>query len=139
MLSRFSLKAKTLAMVALMVLCSSTGDVLLSKGMKQVGSVNFASLGALASTFLHILGNGTLWLGIAFLTLYTVSYMVVLSWADYSYVQPTAAIGYAIVPLLGYLVLGERVTPVRWSGVFFICLGVLVISLTQPRTTELRT
>jgi drug/metabolite transporter (DMT)-like permease len=136
MLSKVSLKAKTLAMVAVMVSCSTAGDLLLSKGMKQVGSVSFASPGALATAFLHIVANGIVWLGILFLTLYTVSYMVVLSWADYSFVQPTAAIGYAIVPLLGYLLLGESVTAIRWAGVAFICTGVVLITRTHPRTTE---
>jgi drug/metabolite transporter (DMT)-like permease len=136
MLSKISLRAKTLAMVAIMVSCSCTGDILLSKGMKQVGEVSFNSFGALASTFLQIIGNGRVWLAILFLSLYTLSYIVVLSWADYSYVQPVAAIGYAIVPLLGYLVLGESVTMLRWAGVAFICLGVLLITRTQPRTTE---
>jgi drug/metabolite transporter (DMT)-like permease len=123
-------------MVAIMVLCGSTGDVLLSKGMKQIGGVSFHSAAALAGTFLQILQSGTVWLGISFLVLYTVSYMVVLSWADYSYVQPAASIGYAVVPLLGYFVLGESVTAVRWAGLMFICLGVLLITRTHPRTTE---
>ena len=136
MLSKFSLKARTLIMVALMVSCSTTGDLLLSKGMKQVGSVSFASPAALGTTFLHILANGTVWLAILFLTLYTISYMIVLSWADYSFVQPVAAIGYAIVPLLGYLLLGESVGPSRWAGVALICMGVVLITRTHPRTTE---
>lgn len=136
MLSKLSLRAKTLAMVAIMVSCSSTGDLLLSKGMKQVGTVSFASFDALASTFLQIIGNGTVWLAIFFLSLYTLSYIVVLSWADYSFVQPVAAISYAVVPLMAYLVLGESVKPLRWVGVIFICLGVLLITRTHPRTTE---
>lgn len=133
---KISLRARTHALVAMMVVCSSTGDVLLSKGMKEIGTVSFASLGALAAIFLHIVGNATVWLGIAFLILYTVSYMVVLSWADYSYVSPASAVGYAVVPLLGYLVLGETVTSQRWAGVLLICVGVLLITRTQPRTTE---
>lgn len=136
MLTGINLRAKTLVIVALMVMCSSTGDIVLSRGMKQVGSVSFASAGALGSSFIHITSSATVWLGILLLSLYTVSYMVVLSWADYSYVQPASAVGYAIVPLLGYLVLGEPVNSLRWVGVLCICLGVLLITQTHPRTTE---
>jgi drug/metabolite transporter (DMT)-like permease len=62
--------------------------------------------------------------------------MLVLSWADYSYVQPATAMGYVIVALLGHFVLHETVTPLRWIGISLIFLGVLVVGHTPPRTTE---
>ena len=64
--------------------------------------------------------------------------MLVLSWADYSYVQPASSAAYGVVALLGYLVLGETVTPMRWVGVLVICLGVFIVGHTPPRTTESR-
>ena len=36
--------------------------------------------------------------------------MLVLSWADYSYVQPASSVAYGVVALLGYSVLRETVT-----------------------------
>ena len=53
-----------------------------------------------------------------------------------------AGIGFSFVArvvaaaLLGHFLLGEVVTPLRWAGVSVICLGVLVVGQTQPRTTE---
>jgi drug/metabolite transporter (DMT)-like permease len=32
--------------------------------------------------------------------------------------------------------LHEQVTPRRWVGVALICLGVLLVGQTKPRTTE---
>jgi drug/metabolite transporter (DMT)-like permease len=136
MLSTTSLRTKTLTLVVLMVLSSAVGDVLLSKGMKQIGSVNVSSFGSLGAAFLRTVEDQTIWMGIACLLLYFVFYLVALSWADYSYVQPASASGYAIVPLLGWLVLGEVVTPMRWMGVALICAGVALIGGTPPRTTE---
>jgi len=137
-LDTINLRVKTLAAVALMVMCSSMGDILLSRGMKQIGAVNISSAGALGQTFVRILINGSVWTGIALLIFCTMIYMIVLSWADYSFVQPSAAFSYAIVPVLGYLVLGEPVKTIRWAGVLFIVLGVFLISRTAPRTTEPR-
>ncbi len=137
MFATIDLKTRTLALVVLMVLFSSVGNVLLSKGMKQIGPVNINSPGSVGEAFLRTVGDKTIWLGIACLMLFFVFYLVVLSWADYSYVQPASASGYAIVPLLGYLVLGEVVTRTRWMGVALICLGVLLIGRTPPRTTEI--
>lgn len=60
--------------------------------------------------------------------------MLVLSWADYSFVQPASSLAYGVVALLGYTVLGERVSPLRWMGIAIICLGVFVVTRTGLRT-----
>jgi len=41
-----------------------------------------------------------------------------------------------MVALLAHFVLREVVTPMRWIGVVIICLGVVVVGQTPPRTTE---
>ena len=41
----------------------------------------------------------------------------------------------AVVAVLGYAVLGEDVSPMRWLGVIVICVGVFVVGRTSPRTT----
>jgi len=38
--------------------------------------------------------------------------------------------------VLGHLMLGERISPLRWAGIAVICLGVFVVGRTHPRTTE---
>ncbi len=131
-----TLRAKTYVLLVLIVAFASVGNVLLSKGMKQVGAVNDWSAAALADLLGRTLSNATIWLGIGSLLLFFVFYLLVLSWADYSYVLPASAAGYAVVPLLGYIVLGEAVTSARWAGVALICLGVALVGRTPPRTTE---
>ncbi len=131
-----ALRTRTYVLVVLMVLCSSVGNILLSKGMKQIGAVSLASPGSLAEAFVQTVRNATIWLGITGLLMFFVCYLVVLSWADYSFVQPASASGYAIVPVLGYILLGEVVPSTRWLGVACICLGVLLVGRTPPRTTE---
>jgi len=134
-----TLRKKTIALLVLMVFFGSMGDILLSKGMKQIGAVDLWSAAALQSVFLQAFTSGTIWLGIASLLLFLVCDLLVLSWADYSFVSPACATGYAVVPLLGYLLLGETVTAVRWAGVALICVGVALVGVTAPRTTAART
>jgi uncharacterized membrane protein len=126
---------RTYGLLASMVLFSSVGNVLLSKGMKQVGEVADFSPPALLSVFLKTFTNGSIWLGIFSLMLFFISYLLLLSRADLSYVLPASAIGYAVVALLGYLLLGESVSTMRWIGVFFICGGVVLVGGTAPSTT----
>lgn len=129
------LRFKTLVMVLLMVVCANTGDLMLKRGMSQIGEVTI-SFSGLLHTFVSTLHNGTIWLGILFLIGFTFSYMTAVSWADYSYVMPAGAFGYAIQTMLAVLVLHEVVTPRRWVGVAMICIGVLLVGQTKPNTTD---
>lgn len=126
---------KTYVLLVLMIAAGSTGDILLSKGMKQIGEVSDWSAAALFDVFLRTFTSSTIWLGISLLIVFFVCYLLVLSWADYSFVLPASATSYAIVPLLGYLLLGEMVSPLRWTGVALICLGVALVGLTPHSTT----
>jgi uncharacterized membrane protein len=129
------LRIKTLVMVLAMVVCANAGDLLLKRGMTEIGTVGI-SASALSRAFWMTVTSGTIWLGIIFLIGFMVSYMTVLSWADYSYVMPAGAFGYAILTLLAVIFLHESVSPKRWVGVVLICVGVLLVGQTKPRTTE---
>jgi drug/metabolite transporter (DMT)-like permease len=126
---------KTYLLILLMVIFGPLGNVLLGKGMKRIGPVNIRPAEAL-DLLSRVLTSGTIWLGIASLITFFVAYMLVLSWADYSYVQPASSVAYGMVALLAHFVLREVVTPMRWVGVVIICLGVVVVGHTPPRTTE---
>ena len=130
------LRLKTLLMVLAMVVCANAGDLLLKHGMAQIGAVEL-SLSGIARAFLLTVTSGTIWLAILFLIGFMVSYMTVLSWADYSYVMPAGAFGYALLTFLAVVFLHESVSPRRWIGVVLICVWVLLVGQTKPRTTEI--
>ena len=135
MASEKRLRIKTLLMVLAMVVCANAGDLLLKRGMTEIGAVKFTA-GGLTHAFGMTVSNVTIWVGILFLIGFMISYMTVLSWADYSYVMPAGAFGYAILTLLAVIFLHESVSPKRWIGVVLICLGVLLVGQTKPRTSE---
>ena len=124
-----------MVMILAMVVCANTGDLLLKRGMTKIGAVEISAAGLRHALFLTVT-NGTIWLGIFFLTGFMISYMSVLSWADYSYVMPAGAFGYATLTLFAVTFLHEAVSPRRWIGVILICFGVLLVGQTKPRTTE---
>ena len=124
-----------MVMILVMVVCANTGDLLLKRGMTKIGAVEISVAGLRHALFLTVT-NGTIWLGILFLTGFMISYMTVLSWADYSYVMPAGAFGYATLTLFAVTFLHEAVSPRRWIGVILICFGVLLVGQTKPRTTE---
>jgi len=132
------LRGKTCLLILLMVVFGPLGDVLLGKGMKQIGAISSWSPTAFAHLFTRAFSSPLIWCGIGSLLLFFVAHLLVLSWADYSFVQPASATSYLVVALLGVLWLGEAVTSMRWTGVLTICLGVVLVGGTPPRTTEQR-
>jgi uncharacterized membrane protein len=101
-------------------LCASIGDSLLSRGMKQVGSI---SLNHFSDLILAVL-NPSVALGILLLLGFFASYMIALSWADLTYVLPATSLGYVLLTLIAKFFLHETVTTSRWIGVLLISAGV---------------
>ena len=135
MASERRLRIKTLVMVLSMVVCASVGDLMLKRGMSQAGTVQFTGSG-LAQALQTMMTSATIWVGILFLLGFMASQMTVMSWADYSFVMPAGAISYALQTLLAVVILHEAVSVKRWIGVVLICLGVVIVGRTKPRTTE---
>ena len=127
---------KTSILLVLLVVLNSAGNFFFGLGMKRIGALQGWSRAALHSAFIAIFSNAWIWLGIVSMLLFLATLMLVLSWADFSYVLPATASMYAVVPLLGHFVLGESVTGLRWIGVALICLGVVFVGRTPPNTTK---
>lgn len=127
---------KTYALILLIVIFGPLGNLLLGKGMKGLGTKPAWTPDELARFVTFVLKSEVIWLGIGSLIVFFAAYTLVLSWADYSYVQPASAFAYGTAALLGHFVLGEMVSAVQWAGIMVICLGVFIVGRTPPRTTE---
>jgi drug/metabolite transporter (DMT)-like permease len=132
------IRIKTYVSILFMVILYPLGDVLLRKGMSDLAMSIHWTGPEIAATGARVFTSATIWFGVACLIAYLLAEMLVLSWADYTYVQPASAVAYGVVALMGHLMLGEDVSPTRWLGVFVICLGVLIVGRTSPRTTGTR-
>ena len=121
---------KTRIMTVIVVLTQVLGDYFLSLGLRQVGSL----VGRPPIAFIVALTNSWVTLGVALLILWLFSHMVLLSWADLSYVLPVTSIGYVLIALTGRFFLHETVSPARWCGVVMIVAGVILVGRTMPST-----
>ena len=132
-----TLQLRTYAMLVPVALFAPTGNVLLGKGMRQIGELRSHSPAAVITFFRSAFASPWIWLGIACLLVFLVCYMIVLSWADYSFVMPVSAITYGVAALMGHWLLGEIVTPERWLGVALVCFGVLLVTRT-PSSSQVQ-
>jgi drug/metabolite transporter (DMT)-like permease len=129
------LQLKTIPLILVSIILGPLGNVFLGKAMKRVGSLSSGRILDLVPIASRVLMSGYIWLGIACLLAFFIVHMLLLTWADYSYVQPATSLSYVSITILSYLVLGEVISPLRWLGVTVICLGVFVVGRTSPSTT----
>lgn len=125
---RARLLLKTRILTVIVVLTQVVGDYFLSRGLHQVGSL----VGRPATAFILAFLNPWVAVGVALLILWLFSHMVLLSWADLSYVLPVTSIGYVLIALTGRFFLHESVSMLRWCGVLLIVAGVIVVGRTAP-------
>ena len=114
----------TLLWVGVASLAGGLGHVILAKGMKVVGAT------AGDSPLGRTLSNPWVLLGVALQATFFFIYMALLSREDVSKVLPLTTLNYIIVALLAQVLLAEPVTPLRWTGIGFIVLGVFLVGRT---------
>ena len=121
------LRFKTWICATVVVLSNVFGNFFLKKGMPPKLPTPWS--------YITVLFDPWVALGVVLLILWMMSRMTLLSWADLSYVLPVTAIGYVLVAVLGRVFLDERISVKRWAGIALIVAGVALVSLgTAPRT-----
>lgn len=120
---------KTAVMIAIIVIADSAGDVLLTKGMRQVGEVSSIAPRELWDIARRALRNHHFLASLLFMALHFIGFLAVLSWADLSFVFPATALVYVVTTLAAKFILGETITLPRWAGTVLVCLGVGLVSL----------
>ena len=119
---------KTIVIMVLAVTAGTVGDLLLAKGMKELGDISAMNLRGMFNVAFQALTSPKLILGTAMLTVFFVLWLAVLSWEDLSVALPMQALNYVLVAFLSQYFLGEVVTPMRWAGTILVCAGVFLIT-----------
>jgi uncharacterized membrane protein len=120
--------AKTRVFTALVIVTNVLGNLLLSLGMRRIGSL----IGQPALAYIAALFHPGVACGVSLLIVWLISQMTLLSWADLSFVMPVTSVGYVLSALMGRVFLHEQVSWRRWIGIGIIMLGVLLVSRTHP-------
>ena len=119
---------KTLVIMLLAVTAGTVGDLLLAKGMKELGDISAMNMRGIFNVALQALTSPKLVIGTAMLAIFFFLWLAVLSWEDLSVALPLQALNYVIVAFLSHYFLGETVSPLRWGGTILVCIGVMMIT-----------
>jgi len=104
--------------------CNGTGDVMLKRGMENLGPIRLSHWTHVFNAFL----DPWVIFGILCLAGFFYAYLTALSWADLTYVLPATALGYVVTTLLSRYFLEEHISIWRWSGVLLISAGVGLVT-----------
>ena len=124
------LKWKTRVFAIIVILSNAFGNFFLDRGMR----------GRITTTPIeYVTAILTPWvmLGISLLSLWLLSRMALLSWADLSYVLPVTSLGYVASALIGHFLLNEHITPQRWGGTLLIVAGTVLVGMGTHAGDEL--
>ncbi|HKV92748.1 MAG TPA: DMT family transporter [Candidatus Angelobacter sp.] len=131
-------KLKKVLIYLAIACCNGTGDVMLKRGMDDLGQIHLSHWTHIFNAFL----DPWVLLGITCLAGFFYAYLTALSWADLTYVLPATAFGYVVTAFLSRFFLHEAISPWRWAGVILITCGVGLVargpSLTErhPKQTQ---
>lgn len=110
------------------VSAGTIGDLLLAKGMKELGDISGMNLRSIVNVAIQALTTPKLVVGTAMLAIFFFLWLAVLSWEDLSVALPMQALNYVLVAFLSQYFLGEIVSPMRWAGTILVCIGVMLIT-----------
>ncbi len=113
--------------VFLTITATVVGQLLLKKGMAQVGEVPPEPLRAvwfLAGAFL----NGRVLAALALAVVAALGWMAAVSRLPLSYAYPFMATTFPLVLLFSRVMFAEQISVLRWTGIVVIWLGVILVS-----------
>ena len=118
-----------LAILAI-VLSSSAGDVLLSRGMKQIGDLGkVRRKHGLNFVMLQIFRNRYFLMGVVCMAISFYSLLFGLSWNEVSLIGPAAAsLTFVANAFAAKIFLRERVDRRRWAAALFVAAGVVLMA-----------
>ena len=123
--------SKTRLFAVIVVLTNVIGNFALSWGMKHGGDMDGSPM-----SFVRVVFNPFVLVGIVFLAGWVLSRMALFSWADLSFVIPVTSIGFVLNAVMGAFFLSEQISPMRWMGTLCIVGGTVLVGLTQVSTTK---
>lgn len=123
-------QASVWAMIGVIVLLATTGDVLIAGAMRQIGDFDvIRGHSGFKGAILAVLCNARFFFGVLCMALSFFSLLFALSWADVSLVAPaSAALTFVTNAFAAKWILKENVDGRRWIAAVCVCTGVFFLS-----------
>lgn len=119
------------AMIAVIVLSATVGDVLIAASMRAIGDLDeIRAERGLGGTIAAVIGSPRFLFGVAMMTLSFFSLLFALSRANLSLIAPaSASLAFVTNAIAAKIFLHENVDRRRWIAAALVCAGVAFMAL----------
>ncbi len=118
--------------LALSVVFVTASELLLKRGANETAQL----AGRWAWTGISGLASPFVWLGIVLVILSFITWLYVLRYIALSIAFPISQVVHVLIPICSWLVLGERISDVRWCGIALVSLGLAIVAKPVARMEE---
>ena len=120
-----------IALILFSVTLAAVAQLTLKHGMNLVNDEIAPARFSLTGPSLRVvIQQPYVWSGLLLFGLSALVWLMVLSRASLSFAYPFAALTYVLILLFDQFVLDESVPALRWAGVAFIAVGIILVSQT---------
>ena len=109
------------------VVAGTAGELCISRAMKSIGEIHDFRPMSLLRFVGRALTLRWTWAGIFLMSLGFFSLAAILSFEEVSFVVPFSALSYVAGAVGARILLGEKITPHRWVGIFAVTIGVTLV------------
>ena len=106
----------------------AVGQILMRRGMQIVGPLESYAILDLLVYFWRALCQPYVIGGTVLSAVFYFCILAALSWTDVTVAIPLTALEYGFTAILAVTILKEAVPPLRWAGIAFVLIGVVLIS-----------
>ena len=119
-----------IALILLSVTLAAVAQLTLKRGMDQV-TARSGELRLGSESFREVLTTPAVWAGLILFGLSAIVWLVVLSRTSLSFAYPFASLTYVLILLADRFVLDQEVPGLRYAGVAFIIVGIILVAQTR--------
>jgi drug/metabolite transporter (DMT)-like permease len=118
-----------IGLILVSVALAAGAQLTLKHGMNQV-TANTGHLQLSGASLKDVASTPAVWAGLFLFGLSAVVWLAVLSRTPLSFAYPFASLSYVLILLADKFVLDETIPGLRWAGVFFIMVGIVLVAQT---------
>lgn len=131
MISKKKLTLKILLFLIFSDILETATQFCFKKSVLTLPSFNISNLADIILFLKGAFFSPYLWLSFLTIILTFIIWSTLLSKIDLSVAVPVASFSYVLVPIVSIILLHEKVSLLRWSGICFILVGVIFVSLSS--------
>jgi len=132
-------KRLTLKVISFLVFCDILETFVqfcFKKSTLTQGGFNIGIFSDILGFLLGVFSSWFIWVGLLTVVLEFAIWATVLSKVDLSVAVPVASFSYVLIPIVSIIFLHEKISLLRWSGILFILIGVIFVSVSSKERRE---